>query len=279
MRLTNKLGLPQPLYDAVARKEYDNGGADISVTGLLRPPRISILEEKHADEIEEDASDRIFSLLGQVVHGILEKSDTSGVSERRLNISVEGWKVSGQMDRYFDGVLQDYKLTTLWKFKGQEVAPEFAQQLNIYAEILRANGHPVNRLQVVGILRDWSSSAAKRDPELPQQQVIVRDVPLWGEDFTRKFIRDRVILHQQAKITLPECTPEDRWARPETYAVIKPGGKRAVRVYTNAEDAANHIEEDRNLSLLIRPGESVRCENYCSVSKFCQQFQKEKENS
>lgn len=275
MKLTNRLNLPEPLVEAVKRQTHNIGISDISITELIGPPQIAYLEKKHEEEITEDASDRIFSLLGQIVHGILEKSDSSGVTERRLDISVEGWKVSGQMDRYCDGVLQDYKLTTLWKFKNAEVSPEFSKQLNCYAEILRQNHFPVKKLQIVGILRDWSMGAARRDPQLPQQQVIIQEVPLWGEEFTRNYIRERVILHQQARLgKVSECTKEDRWAKPEMFAVMKKGLKRAVRLYEKESDAVQHQSLEPNSYLERRPGESTRCENWCSVSRWCPQFQK-----
>src|SRR6185312_4199648 len=184
MKLTNNLSLPKPIVDAVRNDSYDSpkDAKSISVTTLLKPARIVALERKHADEIEEDVSDRIFSLCGQVVHGILERADKTGIAERRLSIEVEGWKVSGQMDRYLDGLLQDYKFVTAYKFKDAGVPEEYEQQLNVYAEILRQNGHTVTRMQIVGILRDWSKMEARRDPAYPQTQIVIRDVPLWPSE-------------------------------------------------------------------------------------------------
>lgn len=280
MKLTNRMGLPQPLVDAVRNDGYD-GPRDpnsISVTTLLKPPRMVALEKKHAGEIEEDASERIWSLMGQVVHGILERADKTGVAERRLTIQVEGWTVSGAMDRYIDGTLQDYKVVTAYKFKDGGVPIEYEQQLNIYSEILRQHGHPVNRMEIVGILRDYSKLEARRDANYPQTQVVVRQVPLWSESKAKAFIRERVILHQQARVTLPLCTPEERWARPDKYAVMKAGAVRAIKLYDNHADAEKHAAENKAYSVEIRPGENVRCENYCPVSEFCTQFKEESKN-
>src|SRR3954463_10849323 len=38
MKLTNRLGLPEPIVAAVANDGYSRGDADISVTSLLKPP-------------------------------------------------------------------------------------------------------------------------------------------------------------------------------------------------------------------------------------------------
>lgn len=274
------MNLPQPLVDAVLNDSYD-GPRDpnsISVTSLLKPPRMLALEKQYVNEIEEDASSRIWSLMGQVVHGILERADKTGVAERRLTIQVEGWTVSGAMDRYIDGTLQDYKTVTAYKFKDGGVPIEYEQQLNIYSEILRQHGHPVNRAEIVGILRDWSKLEARRDPSYPQAQVLVRQVPLWPTERAQKFIRERVILHQQARVTLPLCSAEDRWARPDKFAVMKAGAVRAVKLYDNRMDAENHAAENKAYSVQVRPGENIRCENYCSVSAFCTQYQGEIKN-
>lgn len=274
MKLTNRLNLPQPLVDAVANDSYNRGQAHISVTGLLRPPRVAALEEAHADELEEDASDRIWSLVGQVIHGVLERADQTGVTERRFSIEVEGWTVSGQADRFLRGLLQDYKFVTAYKFKNGGVPEEFEQQLNCYAELHRRNGHDVKRLEIVAILRDWSKMEARRDPAYPQQQVIIRQVPLWTQAKAQAFIRSRVILHQQARVRLPECSPDERWAKPDVYAVMKRGRKTAVRLYESREAAESHVGSDGSLFIVFRPGVSVRCENYCSVSSFCSQYAK-----
>lgn len=272
MKLTNKLNLPQPIVDAVANDSYDKGSADISVTGLLKPPRIVALEGKHADELTEDASQRIWSLFGQAMHGVLERADNSGIAERRLSIEVEGWKISGQMDRYFNGLVQDYKFVTAWKFKDGGVPEEYEQQMNCYAEILRRNGHEVRELEIVGILRDWSKLEAARDESYPQEQIVVRKVTLWPAEIAQKFISERVKLHQAARTVLPLCSQSERWGKPDTFAVTKQGASRATRVYEREEDAIAHAKQNAALYVEERKGENVRCKHYCPVASFCNQF-------
>lgn len=271
--LTNRAELPQAIVDAVANDSYSKGDADISVTGLLRPPRLAVLEKKHEHEIEEDAIDRIWSLLGQSIHTILERANRDAIAERRLSIIVDGWKVSGGMDLYQeDGTLSDYKMTSVWKLVKGDL-DEWEKQLNLYSVILRHHGHKVEKLQVVAILRDWSKMEAERDPLYPQAQVVNVNIELWAPERAEKFMHERVILHQQARVTLPECTPEDRWARPDVYAVMKAGRKSAVKLYSNRNEAKAHAGFDKNLTVVHRPGLSVRCQAYCPVSKFCTQYQ------
>lgn len=280
MKLTNRANLPQAIVDAVRNDGYDRGDADISVTGLLRPPRLSALEEKHKDELTEDASDRIWSLLGQSVHTILERASREGIAERRLTVEVEGWRVSGAMDCYYPekGLLQDYKTVTAYKFKDGQAPMEYQQQCNLYAALLRRNGDTVTRLEIVGILRDWSKMEARRDPSYPQAQVVVIPVPVWPAEQAEAFLRERVILHKQARLSLPECTPEERWQKPTFYAVMKPGQKRSLRNYTSRAEAEEHAARV-GAQVVERPGESVRCSAYCPVSQFCSQYLSEQGSS
>jgi hypothetical protein len=278
MKLTNRANLPDAIFQAVANDPYSRGDADISVTGLISPPRKVALEQKHADEISEDAADRIWSLLGQSIHTILERANRKGIAERRLSIEVGGWRISGGMDLYEeDGVLVDYKTTSAWSVKGG-VKPEWTEQLNVYAEILRANGQPVKGLKVVAILRDWSKLEARREFNYPQAQVVSYPVELWPAEQALKFIRERVILHKQARLSLPLCTGEERWAKPHEWALKKVGQKKAVKLYDNEADAKSHASTNPKLLYVeVRHGESTRCEAYCNASKFCTQFQESKQ--
>lgn len=98
-RITNKLGLPEAIVEAVKNDPYDPGHADISATGLISPPRKRALERTHRNDMEEDASDRIWALIGQSVHTILERAEPSAIVEKRLYGRFGGWLVSGQFDR------------------------------------------------------------------------------------------------------------------------------------------------------------------------------------
>lgn len=273
MRLTNRLNLPAPIVAAVRNDRYDSGGADISITTLLQPPRKVVLERQHSNELEEDVMDRIWSLVGQVMHGILERASPSGETEKRYFMKMRDWKVSGQIDRIEDGILQDYKFVTVYKVR-DGVDPDYEAQMNCYAELLRRNGIEVRRLELVAILRDWSKMEARREPTYPQQQVLIQNVRLWTSAECTKFLEDRVDAHQAARLLLPECTPEERWERPTKWAVMKKGGVRAVKLHFIEKNAQEHAATATNLSVEVRPGDSVRCAAYCSAAPFCDQYQK-----
>lgn len=277
MRITNRLGLPDPIVQAVANDGYSGPRSTrenvISVSSLEKPPRQRRLEKLHADELEEDASARIYSLLGQSIHTILERANVDGIAEARLTMEVEGWTVSGQFDHFTlnGGILSDYKLTSVWSIKdgGRR---EWAGQTNTYAHLLRKAGYTVNVVRVVAIGRDWRKNEALRyaSSGYPADQVSIVELPLWTPEQCDAYLRERVRAHQAAREALPICTPEDRWQRPPTWAVVKDGNKRATKLCASENEAKAVIGEAPKMHIEFRPGLAVRCSQYCSVLAQCQ---------
>lgn len=77
MSFTNVHDLPQALVRAIENDPY-SGTTDlkarrVSVTRLIAPPQIVKLQQEHPD-IEEDVSERLWSLLGSAVHAIIERA-------------------------------------------------------------------------------------------------------------------------------------------------------------------------------------------------------------
>ena len=284
MHITNHADLPEAIVNAVRNDPYNAGVCDISVTKLISPPQIRVLEREHADELTEDVSERIWSLIGQIGHGILERAETTAIAERRLFATIGGWRISGQFDRMTiedDGTLSDYKFTSVWAVT-DGIKPEWEAQLNILRWLAAENGYPeIRRLLLVAILRDWSKGKAKQGHPYPPHQVKVLPVPLWTLEDTERFIAERIQLHKIAdecaaySEPLPHCTDEERWTKPTTYAVRKPGRKSAVKLYDNEDDALTHSANIPRGYVEHRPGESIRCADYCAVAQFCEQRQAE----
>jgi hypothetical protein len=281
MKLTNKLGLPDALVAAVANDDYTRGDADISVTQLIAPPQKVELERRHADELVEDAADRIWLLMGKVAHGILERAASTGVRETRLFSEIAGVKISGAFDHLSleDGVLSDYKVTSVWSVKNAGEKGEWEQQLNAYAYLAAEAGYKVQALRIVAICRDWRMGDAAKyaDDGYPQQQVAVLPQKLWNLGKTYDWLLERVTLHREAREgSLHECSAEERWEKPGGWALMKPGATRATRVLANEADARKLAAATKDMQVVFRPGVSVRCESYCAAAPFCSQFQKGK---
>lgn len=277
---TNRHNIPPMLAEALiaANSEYDDGGADISVTGLIGSPIISILRKRHASEICIDVVDLTYQALGTGVHRWVDEKDRSNVamSETRLSAPMSGWKVSGALDALdSDGVLSDLKTTSAYSFiLGPK--PEWHGQLNCYAWLLVQNGFDApSALRIVAILRDWSPGKAK-SREFPAIPIQVVDVPMWPTEVTEAFIRIRVETHQSARVLpdddLPICTMFERWQKPAEYACKKKGNVRASRVLPTEDAAYDWIAQQSSGSFVVekRESEPRRCLDYCDVAAFCQ---------
>jgi len=283
MKITNKMGLPEVLVDAVLNDPYDPGESDISVTRLIAPPRMVALTKKHYDEIERDVSDMLFALMGQAMHHILERAgdpDGTRIIEKRLFAEVSGWVLSGQLDIWEEQVLSDYKFTSVWEtihgLKEEKIA-----QLNILGWLCRQNGIPTTTVQIIALYRDWSRSKAKFERDYPQGQVGILEAEVWSDEKCLAYIEERIKAHQDAETTLPECTDEEQWRKPTKYALMKEGRKSALKLEDSEEELLLYAEKKGlavNFDLKAyhyiekRPGERTRCESYCDAAPFCSQF-------
>ncbi|MEQ1665890.1 MAG: hypothetical protein ABL927_10995 [Bdellovibrionales bacterium] len=277
MIFTNKHNLPDGIVNAVKNDSYTKGESDYSATGLLKPARQSALQSQHHDEIEEDVSDRIWSLLGQSIHTICERGNVSDLVEKRFFAKFGNKTVSAQIDSLGmkSGILTDYKTTTVYKAKPNQAAdPDWTAQLNIQLELMRRNGLDASQLQIIAILRDWSKNKARQEENYAPLNVAVIPIEMWPREKTVAFIEMRIALHEAAKSNLPECSDDERWAKPSVFAVVK--GKRAINGGVQfSEDAAQSLcAKNPGTRVEFRQGESMRCELYCSVNKFCSQYQK-----
>ncbi len=284
MQYTNRYSLPEPLVSAIKKDPYTRAG-NISVTDLIKAPQIRYLERKHQDEITVDVSDEIYLLLGSAVHEILSRAgDDNAIHEKRLSVKVHGWEVTGITDRYEpeSGTLIDAKVTSVYSFLLGE-KPEWTAQLNCYAALWRTHGYKVKGLRILAILRDWTKRRALSESDYPAVPALMKDIPLWSQEKAVQYIKQRVSLHQRAEkwAEYPDCTDEDRWARPATWAVKKKGNKRAKKVFHDEEAAdswAKMMNDCSQYSFIVetRPGMSVRCEQgYCKVANWCPQFKKD----
>ena len=279
MRLTNRYNLPLPIVRAIENDPRDVGDSEITVTGLVGPPRIAALARQHAANLEEDVSEHLWRLVGSGIHEILARNrEHTAIVEKRLFMKVLGWLISGQLDtlRVSDEELSDWKTTSVYHVKNG-CPDEWTQQLNLYVELLVANGYPEpKKISTHAILRDWSKREALRDSTYPGVQWATFEVPLWSKVERRAYLESRVQAHQIARVALPDCTAEERWERPAKWAVMKPPRDRAVKLFDShrmAEDWRVNQLDASKMVVQERKGQAIRCESYCVAAPFCSQWQ------
>ena len=291
MKFTNKFNLPQTFVNVIHRPTYSKGKAHISATEIINSPRIVQLKKKYWDEIEQDASEMVWSLFGSAVHNILEhgKGDNH-VVEERLHLEFEGWRISGAIDLQEvepNGTItiSDYKVTGAWAVMNEK--DDWHRQLNIYAWMVeKVKKVPVGKLQIIAIIRDWSARDATTKEGYPQSPVATIDIPLWTFEEREKFMTKRIYEHGTALFEmetdgdLPDCTAEEMWEKKTSYALKKDGNVRAKSVHETQEAAEEALvkalgtaKKNEGFSIEIRQGERTRCKGYCQVASFCNQYQ------
>ena len=297
MKYTNLSNLPQAIERAVINDPYESN-SDISTTRLIAPPRIRILQKRNWDLIQEDVSDRIFSLLGQSVHHVIERAKTrKEISEKRLFYKddkiTNGWTLSGAFDLLNrDGHLIDFKVTSAWSVLSalEKGKPEWENQLNVLDFLASKNPKElvnykteikVKRLSVMAILRDWSKVRVMTSDKYPKKQVAMIPIRKWTYEEQESYVKERIKIHQNAeKVSeLPMCTATERWRREDKFAIMKSGRKSAMRLLDTKDEALKYLAsqkmvEGKGCSIVERKGEDVRCQHYCNVNEFCSHYMK-----
>ena len=284
MIYTNNYNIPEGIAQAIINDSYKKEG-HFSVTELIKPPQMRVLEKRYESQITVDVSDGLWRLLGQSVHYILEQGELKEhITEKRLGIEVNGVRVTGKIDLYsgLEKRVIDYKVTSVWSFIfGNK--PEWEAQLNLYKLLYETAGFLVNGLEIHAILRDWHQSKVNGNdyPQIPFKKVTV---PMWNKEKILSYLQERVNLQMEAEKLvdeeLPECSTQEKWVRQGKVALMKKGRKTAIRLFDEINFATVALESARKTEkgtfyLEERPGESVRCERYCNVKPFCYQYRME----
>lgn len=278
-KFTNKLGLTEPLYNALQWDEYDPGYADYTPSSLNRPPYMAKLEKEYEDDITVEVADNVWLLLGKATHKIVEIGTANlpnNIAERRIYTKIGKWDISMQMDNlyldYENQILEDHKTTSVYKFKPNydgtiPDAPDWDAQLNIGAYILRqkhwyysgeasSSGNPfkidvepimVKTLRVNGILKDHRKVLARNDKTYPQHPIAVREFQLWSDEKVEAYITEKATAQDFAKANplenIPVCTDEEMWATPDKFALMKHGRKSAIKLFTSASALKIHADQ------------------------------------
>jgi hypothetical protein len=288
MKLTNKHNIPQTFVNILERPTYNRGAAHLSATQLINSPKVVALSKKFENELEQDVSDMVWSIFGTAIHGVLEHGrDENHIVEERLHAELDGWRISGAIDLQIvhenSISIRDYKTTSAWAVMNEK--SDWEQQLNIYAWLVeKVKGDEVDSVGIVAIIRDWSRRDAETREGYPPAPIKELPITLWPFEQREQFISDRIAAHSacefalEAEEDLPDCTSDEMWEKPAVWAIKKTGNIRAKALYDNEVLANQELEKlGKGFEIEYRPGERTRCEKFCPVSGYCQQYRDYKE--
>lgn len=287
--ITNHMNLPQPFVDA-ATSNYIPTEGRYSVTRVLGSPCEAVLLRRHGSEIESDVADCVWQIFGSAVHKILEESQETEdqIKENFITVPIdEHYTISGIFDLYDDstGTVTDYKTSSVWKIKFANF-DDWRKQTLYYCWMLNQIGFNATRGEIVALIKDHNRRDAAKDPDYPQHPVFRIDWEFSCEELEEAGAEIRDWFRRVAEAeSLPDerqtpCTPEQRWAKPEKWAVRKGRTKRALRVLDSREAANEYIDRHSGahgsgqLWIEHRQGEDTKCEGYCDVRRWCPYYQK-----
>ena len=267
MKVTNTEGLPEILVKMVSSQRKPKVDS-ISCTELIDSPAIHHMKLEHWDDLEVDASDLIAAGLGTAFHHYIETFANPTNSEVALDGMFGNFKITGTADYIEDGVITDWKTTRVWSVTmSDKWIKKVEEQLNVYCWMARQQGDEIKSLQALVVHPDWKRSEMMRSDNYPRKNWQMYKFNPWPTEKIEKFIADRIALFLDKSY---QCSDDERWASPTTWAVMKEGRKSAVRVLPSSIEAlAYSAPLDNKHTIVMRPGEHKRCEEYCSVRAVC----------
>ncbi len=285
MKVTNITEAPKPFLWATENSSWPPNADRLYVTQLFAPPMQRRLMLDHYDEIENDVIDYFYRILGSSIHSIIEQAAKGRIgiqTEVRLAMPKEwfGIEITGRVDwiDYINSILADIKTSSVG-IVGRGIKDDWVSQGNIYRYMLcRIHGWKAENLRIYPLFRDWSGEKAGHDhPISPYGDI---EIPVWSIKKTHEFIEKCVADHMAKKVRF--CTDEERWKKPDCYAVKKKGAAKAVaattmvdgeRIPIPTEEMATEImnskKNSKELSVEFRPGGCRRCSGYCDVRTVC----------
>ena len=288
MNLTNSLNLPRPFVSA-AESDYKYTPKRYSVTTILKGTREAILQRRHDAEITQDVADMVWAIFGSSVHQILQNAEETETQLKENYIVVDmpnGYQLSGIFDLYDDatGTVTDYKTASAWKVIFGEF-DDWRRQTLVYVWMLRQIGFEAKRGEIVAMLKDHSKRDAMTKADYPKHPVFKVGWDFTDEELEEcgRWLEARFeeieAAEQLPDDQLPMCSEEERWHKPDKWAVMKEGRKTAVRLYDSEEEANARMEQESatgkgRFYVEHRPGEDPKCASYCSACEFCDHYKK-----
>jgi hypothetical protein len=211
---------------------------------------------------------------------MLEHEGENDFTEESMSHEMDGIIVTGRIDLYnmAIGEIADWKSCSVYKILKEDFE-DWRKQGLIYAWLLHKNGFLVKTCRFIAIMKDHSMRKARHSPSYPKHPVYVYEFPVteYGLNEIEAYIKDKIsdykLFSEIEDDAIPVCTAEERWEKATKYAVQKSGAKRAYKLLDTQEEA-ERIAGDMGKGYIVekRPGEAIRCMDYCSCAAFCNYY-------
>ena len=301
MIITNKRKLPEAIVRVIKEtlNEPHNRPGEYSITTLQNGVLETQLTNRHFEEIEVDASKEIWAIFGTAIHSLLEKKariEDGYLVERAVRYqfpahyqgyNITAGAITGRCDLInFNGEvsIEDYKTTKAAALLFKDTIEKWKKQLKGYCAILNLSEHiEVHKCRIYALLKDWSEGEAKKNPNYPDAPCVPLDFNFSTEEIEQEWTNlvDAYIKNKIGELTdsedIPECTKEQRWAKDDSWAIVKAGASKASKIVrTSKQDAFEILKKEYGPAYGIeeRLGEDTKCLYFCKAKEFCKYYNK-----
>lgn len=315
MKLTNNTGLSLFAQVYLAHETYDREEAGLSVTTLLKPVKQIILARRVPEGMASaDVADMIASSNGTAIHDAFEAAwkspklvDTltrlgypKGVASKvRVNPSAEevaaggiipvyteirsakdvlGIRVTGKFDFIGDGVVEDLKNTSVWKYLNADF-DHYILQGSMY-KWLNPTLVTKDWMNLTFQFTDWNGRDRNMNPDnYPPARMHTRRLQLMDVSETQKWVERKIVqlvdLEHAPEEDMPPCTDKELWRKADTYRYFaKPEkayepGARSTKNFTDLAEANLHVATKGGV-IVTKRGGVTGCK-YCNAFLACKQ--------
>lgn len=198
---------------------------------------------------------------------------------RDIEVNGTTYTIGGKFDLVADGIVNDFKSTSVFSWVKGTKDDDYALQGSIY-RWLNPDKITEDYIRINFIFTDWSK-AMLRTPNYPQKRVEYKDIPLLSLADTEAWIRKKVALVQanmgKPESEIPECTDTELWRSEPQFkyftdpAKAKDPTARATRNFPDLVEARKfQAEKGGKGAIVMKPGEPKAC-GYCQAFEACSQ--------
>ena len=197
---------------------------------------------------------------------------------REIEIDGQTFTVGGKFDMVSDGIVNDFKSTSVWSWVKGTKDEDFALQGSLY-RWLNPSKITDDFIRINFIFTDWSKMMMNT-ANYPQKRVEYKDIPLLSIAETEAWVRRKLSLYLKHRNSpesqLPECTDDELWrSAPQFKFYLDPTkatdpAARATKNFDDRAEANRHMAEKGKGIVIEKMGEPKAC-TYCQGFDACSQ--------
>lgn len=199
---------------------------------------------------------------------------------RELTVNGTTYTIGGKFDMVADGIVNDFKSTSVWSYIKGTKDEDYSRQGSIY-RWLHPDKITEEHIRINFVFTDWSGAMLKTVQNYPNSRLQHKDVPLSTAHATEQWISSKLALIERYKNApeseIPECTDAELWRSEPQFKFYSDPAKandpsaRATKNFTDMGEARKfQAEKGGKGAIKVIPGEPKAC-GYCPAFAACSQ--------